>query len=70
MLSPDYEKRKHLDRVKTVLIGLTIGCLLAGLLFYARYQSSQRAASGSAPPATSSPATPGAQTPQPTPAPR
>jgi hypothetical protein len=66
MLSPDYEKRKHVERVKTVLIGLTIGCLLAGVLFYARYQSTR----GNAASPPSAPASPGsAPAPAPTPAP-
>lgn len=33
---PDYDQRQKRERIRTVLIGLTIGCALSAMLLFAR----------------------------------
>lgn len=56
---PDYDKRQKRERIRTVLIGLTIGCALSAMLLFARSAMKPAATPGPAAPAatTSSPAT-------------
>ena len=49
MNSAAYEKRASRDRLRTLLIGLGVGCALSALIFSAKYRSSKSKAA--APPA-------------------
>lgn len=58
---PDYDKRQKRERLRTVLIGLTIGCALSAMLFFARSAmkpATPAPAPSTAPASSSAPALP------------